>query len=334
MAETEQVRRAARLPLIEQALRKNPQGLTVRELAAKMGMSVRTVQRDLNVIEMELGVPIETEGRRWKIMPGSSAIGSVRFTLQEARAIFLAARLYLRHTDHCDPDALAALQKLADALPPSLADHVNAAVAQHRLKPRADLEVEVTRLLTEAWAAARTVRLSYRSQRTREVEQTNLDPYLLEPTSELAANYVIGFSAEHGEVRTFKIDRVVAVELTDAHFEPADPAALLGQLAQGWGVVYVGDEQHEIVLDFSPKVASRVQETTWHASQRTAPTADGGVRIEVSLPSILEIVPWIRSWGPEARVVAPDALRAEVAASLREAASQYEAGEQEQASHG
>ncbi|MCC6419122.1 MAG: WYL domain-containing transcriptional regulator [Gemmataceae bacterium] len=324
MTETEQVRRAARLPLIEQILRKAPQGMTTRELASRTGTSVRTAERDLNVIETELGVPLMTEGRRWKIMPGAPAIGSVRFTLQEARAIFLAARLYLRHTDHNDPAALAALQKLAEALPPALASHATAGIVQHRQKPDAPEEVEVTRRLTEAWAASRTVRLSYRSQRTKAVEQTELDPHLLEPGSELAATYVIGFSHQHGEVRTFKIDRVGAVELTDDHFEPPDRGALLANLAHGWGVVYVGDEEHHIVIDFSPAVASRVQETTWHASQRTSPAGDGGVRLEVTLPSLLEIVPWIRGWGPEARVIAPEALRAEIASSLRGAARQYE----------
>ena len=47
------------------------------------------------------------EGRRWKLMPGSTPIGAVRFGLQEARTILLGARLYLRHADRMDPDAAA-----------------------------------------------------------------------------------------------------------------------------------------------------------------------------------------------------------------------------------
>ena len=116
---TEQVRRSARLVEIENLLRQNPRGLKTTELAQRTGYSSRTIQRDLGVLEGELNVPlVEGEGRRWRLMPGATPIGSVRFSLQEARAMYLATRQFFRHQWEPDPDALSALQKLAGALPP------------------------------------------------------------------------------------------------------------------------------------------------------------------------------------------------------------------------
>ena len=44
----------------------------------------------------------------------------------------------------------------------------------------------------------------------------------------------------------------------------------------------------------------------------------------MNLPSLLEITPWVRGWGPEAVVVGPQALRDEIASSLKAAAANYQ----------
>lgn len=322
---TEQVRRAARLGRMEQKLRAYPQGLTVRQLAEMLDISVRTIQRDLNVIEYEMGAPLVQDGRRWKLMPGTTPIGTVRFTLQEARVVLLATRLYLRHADRLDPDGLKALQKLADALPPTLAANVESTVLQlQRRRPLEPAALAVLRTLTEAWAGSRTVHLRYRSQRTRGVEATDLDPYVIEPTTAIAATYVIGWSSLHGEVRTFKIERLVSAELSDSTFAPPDVRELLDRIAQSWGVVFAGDEVKRVIIRFSPAVAERVRETMWHPSQRIAGLEGGAIQLELSLPSLLDFVPWVRSWGHDAFVVEPAELREEITASFRAAAAQYE----------
>lgn len=320
---TEQLRRATRLIEIERRLRASPGGLTVRQLAEATGYSKRTIQRDLNALESELGVPlVEAPGRRWRLMPGSTPIGAVRFTLQEARAIFLAARLMLRHADERDSDGISALEKLADALPPALARPVLMTVQQLKQRPDNPEQSRVLRALTEAWASSQTVAIRYRSQQARAIRETELDPYLLEPSTSGAAIYVIGYSHEHKQIRTFKLDRITSVSQTGRQFEPDDVDALAAKLSRGWGVVF-GDDEYEVIVEFAPEVAERIAETHWHPSQRLTQLANGGVRLELRLPSFLEFVPWVRSWGPAAKVVAPDELREEVAESLRTAAAQY-----------
>ncbi len=320
---TEQLRRATRLIEIERRLRASPGGLTVRQLAEATGYSKRTIQRDLNALESELGVPlVEAPGRRWRLIPGSTPIGAVRFTLQEARAIFLAARLMLRHADERDSDGISALEKLADALPPALARPVLMTVQQLKQRPDNPEQSRVLRALTEAWASSQTVAIRYRSQQARAIRETELDPYLLEPSTSGAAIYVIGYSHEHKQIRTFKLDRITSVSQTGRQFEPDDVDALAAKLSRGWGVVF-GDDEYEVIVEFAPEVAERIAETHWHPSQRLTQLANGGVRLELRLPSFLEFVPWVRSWGPAAKVVAPDELREEVAESLRTAAAQY-----------
>lgn len=320
---TEQTRRASRLIEIERLLHSRPQGYSCSELARELGYSTRTIQRDIMVLQSELNVPVvDAPGRRYALMTGAPRLAPVRFTLQEARAIYLATRLFLRHADERDSDGISALEKVAEALPEPVGRQIVATVDELKNRPMNRTQEQVLRALTEGWAGLRRVTITYRSQQAQAVRETVLEPYLFEPSASGAATYVIGFSHAHGAVRTFKIDRIEAADLAAERFVPQDVEAIRRRLGESWGVVY-GDEQYRVVIEFRQAVAARIAETTWHPSQKLIPIDGGGIRLELSLPSLLEFVPWVRSWGPEALVVAPDELRLQVAASLQEAASRY-----------
>jgi len=305
-----------------------PGGFTVRELAERLGCSSRSIQRDLLDLESN-GVPLTTEGRRWRIMPDArnQRLPPITFNLQEARAIFLATRLFLRFADERDPDGISMLAKLAKTLAtyPVLADQMLATVNELVNRPLRRAQAVLLQSITEAWAESKTVHISYRSQAQGGIRETDLDPYFLEASATGAATYVIGFSSEHGTVRTFKIDRLESVEVTGRPFVPAEGARefVAAQLAASWGGVVMGDDQYDVVLEFTAAVAERVRETNWHRTQRLSELEDGGVRLEMRLPSLIEFVPWVRSWGPEVVVIGPQELRARVAVSLTAAAARY-----------
>ena len=318
---TEQTRRSTRLLRIRDVLVRRG-SVSCAELARELGYSSRTIQRDLLALDTELNVPLVYEGRRWKIMPGTNLVfGPVRLTLQEARAVYFATRLMLRSADERDPDGMSALEKIADVLPDGIAGHMRRTVEEYNSLP-ADMEaIEVLRRLTEAWAANRTASVSYRSAHAEEPRTFLLDPYILDHTQ--SGTYVIGFSHEHGEVRTFKVDRILSCEVTADDFEPDKVPEIADRLRHSWGGVVFGEAEYDVTIDFTPAVAARIRESYWHPSQQLEDLPGGGIRLRVSLPSLLEITPWVRTWGPEAVVVEPKELRDDVAASLKAAAANY-----------
>lgn len=322
---SEQTSRATRLLALERLLHQFPAGLTVGEMADKLGRSKRTVQRDIAALESELRIPIQNEHRRYLLDPDAAPLQPVRLTLQEARALLLAARMLARHSDECDPDAYNSLYKLADALPPGpVSREVRDTAEALGNRPVDPAQVKVLRAITRAWATGTTLAIRYLSIRTGTERTTAFDPYLLEPGPFGSGIYAIGYSHQHGQVRTFKLDRILAVAGSRESFTPKDIPEIKRRLANSWGVVFDGEEEYDIVVEFTPAVAQRVSESTWHASQAMTKLEDGGVRLQVRLPSLLEFLPWVRSWGPEALVVAPDELREQVAGSLRAASARYE----------
>lgn len=320
---SEQTLRAARLRNIETLLHQHPGGLTVREIANRVGTSTRTIQRDMSVLESDLHVPIMTQGRRYRIDPESAQLAPVRLTLNEARALVLATRLFARHSDDHDPDAASAIEKLAGTLTSPLAGQIAETAKFIRSRPENQQQIDVLRQLTISWAHSTTVAIRYRSSGATRDRVMPIDPYLLEPAPNGAGIYLIGYSHHHKEVRTFKVDRIISAASSGERFEPTAVDEVRARLQEGWGVVFGGDDRFDICIEFSPAVAHRVRETHWHPSQRLTDLPDGGVRMELQLPSLLEFVPWVRGWGHEVKVIGPVELRDEIATSLAKAAALY-----------
>lgn len=318
---SEQTRRAARLIELERLLRRSSGGLTTAELARELGCSIRTVQRDLLALQSELRVPLVPDGRRWRVLDTADPLAPLHLTLHEARAMLFAIRLFLRYADEQDPDAISAVEKLADVLWGPLQGFVRLTAEQLRRRPNVQSRTDVLRTLTEGWAQSRRVEMEYRHG--EELRTTTIEPYLLEPTASGLASYVIGWSSHHGALRTFKLDRIVSARLTDTRFEAPPIAGLLERMARSWSGIVLAEEEVRVVIDFSPNVAQRVSETFWHPTQTLTPLEDGGVRLELVLPSMLEFLPWVRSWGHDAVVREPPALREAVERSLMAAVANY-----------
>ena len=99
--------KAARLQRIEHRLYNAPRGLRVAELAEYCGVDRRTIYRDLQALE-EMGAPIwESEGRYG--IDRESYLSTIRLNLNEAVALFFAARLLAHHSDEHNPNVVSAL---------------------------------------------------------------------------------------------------------------------------------------------------------------------------------------------------------------------------------
>ena len=125
-------------------------------------------------------------------------------------------------------------------------------------------------------------------------------------------------------MRTYKVERIRQAILTMDRYEiPGnfDPAKYL---AYSWGI-WSSDQAPpiEVRLRFDPVVADRVKETIWHRTQVLTDLPGGGVDMAVQVAGIVEIRPWILSWGNQVEVLAPDELREAVATATRGAAERY-----------
>ena len=316
--------RLARFYRVLRYLEAHPEGATVDAIAGFVAMSRRTVYRDLQALEGEIGVPMWSEGGKWGIVEGGF-LPPLRLTLDEAVAFFLAARLTAQFADRYDPDTGAAFQKLAEILPPAVARHLERTIDVLASRPPDERMTRHLRLLARAWVERRIVELTYDAATYspgRPPRKSRVHPYLLEATATTRALYLIGFDESRGAVRTFKLQRILELSLAPDTFEPPDPAVVQEGLGRAWGVI-ADQEEVEVELRFDAAIAGLVTETTWHPTERVTHEPDGSVIWRARVPGTLEIRRWILQWGAQVEVIAPPELRDEVAATYRKAAARY-----------
>ena len=316
--------RLARFYRVVQYLEAHREGATPDEIAAFVGMSRRSVYRDLHALEDEIDVALWSEGGRWGVA-ANALLPAFRLTQAEAMAVFLAARLMAKYADAHDPDLAAAFQKLTTGLPPVLAAHVGRTLDVMASRPLDPSGAQNLRDLTVAWADRRVVEFTYDPStydRSRPPRAARVRPYLIEPSSVARALYLIGWDESKGAVRTFKLERIRSLRVTTSRFEAPPEGAVEQSLERAWGIIADQDDV-DVVLRFSGAVASRVAETRWHPSQELTPLGDGALEWRGRVSGTLEIREWILGWGAEVEVLAPAGLRAEVAEILRRAAAVY-----------
>lgn len=302
-------RRAVRLNRLQELFRSRKAGYTTRELAEMTGMTVRSIQRDLVVLQSELFVPLTEKHGRYALMAGER-LPPLNLTLQQARALFIAARLFLRYSDESDPDAAAALEQIARVMPEPVRDLVVAAAASMEKKPIDPQFARAIAAVTDAWAKRRVLRLVYKSAGRARSKEVLVQPYFIEPSAAGFATYLIGYSETHDAVRTFKIERIVSAEMLPRSFDLPDTFDIDALLSSAWGIIW--GEGTEVRLRFKRDVAWRVRESRWHPSQAIEELADGGCLLTISVASMMELGRWVRSWGDTVEVLAPPELRQEL----------------------
>lgn len=321
--------KAQRLLQIQALLWAHPEGFTRAELARRLGVNRSTITKYLNADHLPPGV-YEDEDGRLKLDRNADLMRAA-FSLHEVMAIHLATRLLATRTDKQNPHAASALRKLGMAL-----QRVDHNISQHLLRSadvmdeeaayRDPVYLDVLEKLTEAWSAGRKVRISYQKPDERIADYV-LAPYFIEPYAVGQSAYVIGRrelpDGSDGALRTLKIERIRSAQITHERYTiPADfdPHALL---RDAWGIWYTEAEPVEVVLRFHPRVAMRVQESRWHRGEKVEAQPDGSLLWRARVAEPQEMMPWIRGWGADCEVLAPESLRAKLAAEARALAEVY-----------
>ena len=205
------MRRADRLFLIVHQLRRR-RATPARRLAAALGVSLRTVYRDVADLQLA-GVPIEGEAGVGYILRQGSDVPPLMFTREELEALVVGARFTEAFAGRRLGDAARqALTKIEAVLPAELRERSERSrILAPRLPSRQELRERLDRLHA-AIDERRVIRLGYDSLggsgSRRDVEPLCLAFW--------------GQSWTHGawcrlrvDFRNFRLDRIVELELLD-----------------------------------------------------------------------------------------------------------------------
>ncbi|MHC4285482.1 MAG: helix-turn-helix transcriptional regulator [Planctomycetota bacterium] len=204
---------------------------------------------------------------------------------------------------------LAAL-KIENNLPDKVKQYCNTALQNVSVRlgaqaPAKSLDTTFAQL-ERAIARKHKVNISYSSFFEGEVIKLDLNPYHLLYNDRTW--YVLGYSSLHESVRSFKLNRIIELKITERCFLGGENFDLYDYFGRAWSMIPEG-RIYNVKLRFLPKVADSVVEVKWHSTQEVTRHSDGSATVEFRVDGLNEITWWILGYGDQVQVMAPKALR-------------------------
>lgn len=297
---------------------------TASDLMRELGVSRRTLFRDLNLLEAA-GVPYFHEPGAGYRINKSFFLPPTSLTVSETLGLMVLAEWASaqRRRPMLGP-ALSAIHKLVSSVPEPMRTACGELMANVSIDPGAqvdgDAEARFYGLLQRCIDEGRACELVYQSPVEDEPLRTVLRPFALHFANR--AWYVLGESEHHSEVRMFKLTRIGRLSPIELTFTRPHGFAVAHKLGNAWQLNPEGRE-YDVVLEFSRKVATNVAEVRWHPTQRHEFVADGRCRMTFRVDGIQEIAWWICGYADQVIVRQPDALRTRVEEMLASALANY-----------
>jgi proteasome accessory factor C len=281
-----------------------------RDLAARFNISREQVEADLLLVLM-IGVPpytpadyidVEDDGERVTLRMAESFRRPLRLSPAEGLSLLAAGRTLLAVPGADQQGPLAsALAKLERALgSPEVV--VQLAAPEHLDGVR------------EAVDAERRVEIEYWSAGREELTRRVVDP--LTVFSAEGQWYLEAYCHRARADRLFRVDRIRSLVPTGEHFAP--PAAGGSPPA----VFHPCDTDPRVTIDLSP-AAAWVSEH--HPTEAVHQRDDGTVRVTLAISQPRFLTRLLLQLGPDARVVAPEAMRSAGAEAAGRVLDRYRA---------
>ncbi|MGB0431358.1 MAG: helix-turn-helix transcriptional regulator [Bacteroidia bacterium] len=294
--------------------------LKASDISERFGISLRTVYRDISVLE-EAGVPIISEpGLGYSIMKGYS-LPPVSFTQNEANTLLMAGKLLEPYSDDSvRKHFTSALDKVKAILKLTEKDHLEVLDERIRVIEQFTSPPNVTQNLVkiqQSIADSHVIEIEYvtnygQSQSTRKVEPIGLTFYS-------NSWHLIAWCQLRNDYRDFRTDRISRIDFAKDYYKKSERKGVDEYLIELQRLNAV----HRVVVDIKNKLHPYLinQKVTLGLVKETE--YDAFVRMEFMTGSLHYFAQTLLTWGAHASIVEPNDLKEMVRFMLHELNSHY-----------
>jgi len=306
-------------------LLQSQQGYGSRELMEQLGVSRRTLFRDLNMLELA-GIPYHHEKGKGYRINQDFFLQPINLSAAETMGLMLMAKTTAaRKNTPFGKAAISAVTKLIAMVPEDIRQTCQDLLSHVSVDHGAQLEQDEKEAnhyihLQQCIDEGRCCRITYRAPSDPEPQVMRLEAYAMHFASR--AWYVIGYCDIHQEVRLLKLGRIVQIEMLERLFVRPTNFTVQDKIGKAWQLIPEGTI-YDVELEFSARVASNVVETRWHASQKHRMLPNGRCRVTYEVDGLNEISWWICGYADQVEVISPPQLRQRVKQMLSRACQQY-----------
>ena len=299
--------------------------LSAAQLAEELGVSRRTLFRDLNMLEAA-GIPYYHRPEKGYGINADFFLPPMNLQVTEALGLMLLAKnAATQRGQPLAPEGVEAVRKLVTLLPDPIREVCVQMMGNVTVRPHSTAHVkrdaEWYCLLHQAIDQRCIVQMRYDSLFDGGVIDMKLHPYHLHFA--VRAWYVIGYSVRHRQVRTFKLARIDDLQLSGSHFTPRRGFSVEQHFGKAWSMIPEG-KVHRVELEFTAKVGRNVAEVRWHPTQQQRLLQDGRCEMQFEVDGLGEIAWWLLGYGDQVVVRRPAALRRRLQQVYASALARYD----------
>lgn len=318
--------KAARLLELARMLASSAEGLTLDEMADQMGVGRRTAERMRDAARDAFPQMEEVDDpptKRFRIPSGLDGIFQAP-TADEFAALRAAAEQYRQAGSKTRAGALLSLeQKVLSAiragarrkLAPDLEALLEAETMAIHAGPRPFEDEIVLGAVREAIKSLRRLRFRYAGG-SSPGRQREVTPFGLMFGR---SNYLVGAEGDSVEPRTWRLDRVREIEVSEAAGARPPEFSLREFMNRSFGIYQ--DEVEQVELRVLPHGAEEALGWRFHPTQALEPQADGGVMVRFTAGGMRELAWHLFTWGDKVEILGPQRLkvmmREELAVAMR-----------------
>ncbi len=205
--------RAARLLDLVQNLRSRRTPVSGGVLAGELGVSLRTLYRDILTLQSQ-GAPIAGEAGVGYVLKPGFTLPPLMFAADELEALALGARLVAQRADPLLAKAsINALAKIEAVIPAELRESIEANGLLAGPRPQGPPDAVDVAILRQALRAERIVTLSYRNG-SGELTERRVWPVALAYFDQ--ARIFVAWCELRRDFRHFRTDRIASLAISDA----------------------------------------------------------------------------------------------------------------------
>ena len=275
----------------------------IADLAAEFDVPERSIQRDIERVNMTFG--LEQSGKGEYSFAAGVSLKEMRLSGEQLSALIFMNEMFKGMGGAFSKSFEALFQRMAKSSPWESPYSI--------IMPRPSKDLDITKLIPDAETAIlehRKIRVDYP---TKGVHASRI----LAPLKLLVDNgfyYILAMGAKKGEYVKYRLDKMKNIELTpDIFTPPANIAKAINDATSVWGAMPARDRKIIMRLKIAPSAADFFRKKEFFPLQKIVKeNPDGSILLESRLAQLMEAIPTILNWIPDIEVLEPEKLRTEI----------------------
>ena len=177
---------------------------------------------------------------------------------------------------------------------------------------------EFIKVIQEAIEGRRVLQLLYHP-RDQSPAERKVNPYAVHLRN--GTLYVIGHCHLRKNIRTFMVDRMQKIKLTEESFPAPLGFSLENYLRHSFGMFR--EDLIRVKVRFHKSITRYLLERRWHPSQKIKKLKDGSLELAFEVAGTKEVRTWILGFGSMAKVLEPPSLVKEIKDDLERSLRSY-----------